>query len=109
MTNDKTWNWHRDTRPKTFKTALRKLMWDSGFSLTERSLTIASGSTRWEVRDWIDGRSIPNDNEIRDIAGAFCLNRFGRVTCTARNMLFIELRVIARIERASIEAKKNEE
>ena len=99
MINDKTWNWTRKNRPKTFKTALRKLMRDCGFTLTERSLTIASGSTRWEVRDWLDGRTIPNDNEIRDIAGAFCLNKFSRVTCTARNMLFVELRTIARAER----------
>ena len=99
MTNDKTWNWHRETRPKTFKTALRRLMKDCGFTLTERSLSIASGSTRRQVRAWLNGDEIPTDNEIKDIAGAFCLNKFSRVTCTERNMLFIELRTIARTQR----------
>lgn len=69
------------------------------FTLNERTLAIASGSTRWQVREWIDGYDLPTNQEIRDIAGAFCLNLLGRVTCKERNLLLAELLIIATIEK----------
>ena len=69
------------------------------FTLTERTLAIASGSTRWQVREWIDGYELPTNQEIRDIAGAFCFNLLGRVTCKERNLLLAELLIIATKEK----------
>ena len=108
MKLDMTWNWTRKTRPKTFASALNRLLGLSNFTLSERALAIYSGCGRLLIRDFIEGREIPNDKDIKDIAGAFTLNLFGRVNCTARDSLFIELRSIARNERAAKEETENE-
>ena len=69
------------------------------YNLTERTLSIAAGSTRYDVYSWLDGDSLPSENELRDVAGAFCLNLFGRVTCKERNELFRELLIIVEAEK----------
>ena len=95
----KLWNWTPCCRPKKFKTALKALMRSPEYNLTIRTLAIAAGSSRWQVQEWIEGDSLPSNIEIRDIAGAFCLNRLGRVTCKERNLLLAELLIIATTER----------
>jgi len=95
----KLWNWSPSCRPKRFNAALQSLIRSPEFTLNERTLAIASGSTRWQVRDWIDGYALPTNQEIRDIAGAFCLNKLGRVTCKERNLLLAELLIIATTEK----------
>lgn len=95
----KLWNWTNTTRPKKFSLALDMLLRSPKFTLTVRTLAIASGTTRWQVEEWLEGFVLPTHNEMRDIAGAFCLNSLGRVTCKARNLLLAELLIIATTER----------
>lgn len=95
----KLWNWSNTTRPKKFSLALQMLLKSPDFTLTVRTLAIASGQTRWQIQEWIDGESLPSNTDMRDIAGAFCLNMFGRVLCKERNLLLAELLIIATTER----------
>tara|TARA_Y100000114_G_scaffold63973_1_gene58600 strand:+ start:467 stop:763 length:297 start_codon:yes stop_codon:yes gene_type:complete len=95
----KLWSWIPSTRPKNFQKALNILMSSKRFTLTVRTLAIATGSSRWQVEQWIDGHLLPTNNEIREIAGAFCLNALNRVTCKERNLLMAELLIIATTER----------
>ena len=95
----KLWNWSPSSRPKRFNSALQSLIRSPEFTLNERTLAIASGSTRWQVKEWIAGDALPTNREIRDIAGAFCLNLLGRVTCKERNLLLAELLIIATTEK----------
>lgn len=75
------------------------LLMSPEYTLTVRSLAIASGQTRWQMQEWLDGEGLPSNLDIRDIAGAFCLNMFGRVLCKERNLLLAELLIIATTER----------
>lgn len=95
----KLWPWSNSKRPKTFEECLKKLMQSTKYTLSERSLAIAAGVTRISVMDWLNGNSVPSNFEVKAIAGAFCINRFGRVTIKERNQIFNELEFIADIER----------
>jgi len=81
------------------KTALKKLMESSEYSLTLRALAISAGVTRLTASLWLTGEKIPTDNEIRDISKAFCYRRFGLVMSGYRLPLQAELQDIANYER----------
>jgi transcriptional regulator with XRE-family HTH domain len=95
----KLWPWIPSRRPIRLSEALRAMMKDKNYNLTARTFAIAAGVTRLSIKDWINGIHLPSDIELKAIAGAFCLNRFGFVTTKERNKIFEELKIIANIDR----------
>ena len=90
----KLWPWNISNRPKTFGKALSIMIASNKFNLTERSLAIAAGVSRYDIFAFIEGNQFPSKAELRDIAGAFILNYFNRVLIKERQLLIDEFTII---------------
>ena len=98
----KLWPWTESHRPKNLCTALANMMASSKFTLTERSLAIASGVTRADIVSWIEGRALPSEIELQGIASAFVLNFYGRVLALPKRQLTEELLLIRSTDERNI-------
>ena len=74
-------------RPRTFAIALKQMMNIEGYSITNRTIVIAAGVDHMTVKDWLDGRCFPTENELRDLCGAFLLIKYSRIFVRERNQL----------------------
>jgi hypothetical protein len=90
----KIWPWANYNRPKSFGKALGILLASDKFTLTERTLAIAAGVSRYDIVALIEGNRLPIQSEVRDIAGAFVLNLFSRVFFEERRKLIDEFNLI---------------
>lgn len=94
----KLWPWTPTRQPVKLHDALRFMMNDKNYSLTARTFAIAAGVTRLSIKSWLSGHTLPSEAELKAIAGAFCLNRFGFITAKEKNKIFEELKIIATID-----------
>jgi len=57
------------------------------YTLTKRTIVIAAGVSHMTVQYWLEGIELPTDSELRDLCGAFILNKYSRILVRPRNQL----------------------